>query len=300
MIQRARILTAMVDETTERGAGNLTVARVVARTGVSRRTFYELFESCEDCLLEAFEEAIERLAAVVVPAYEQPRSWRAKIRGALTAALECMARDPSMGRLLVVDSLGAGAPVVKRRAWLVDTAIDAVEEGRREPNSHGDLPFAAEGVVGGVLSVLHARLLEGDSGRLVELVNPLMSMVVLPYLGPAAARKELEGPVLVAPATTSRRGEDPLRELDMRLTYRTVRVLRALAVQPGSSNRQVGDGAEVGDPGQTSKLLARLQGLGLVENVADRSIRGAPNSWTLTHRGWEVQAAIGSNTTPPD
>lgn len=299
-IQRTRILTAIVDEASERGAGNLTVARVVARTGVSRRTFYELFESCEDCLLEAFDEAIGRLIAVVVPAYEQPRSWRAKIRGALTAALEWMAQDPLMGRFLVVESLGAGARVLRQRTWLVDTAIDAVDEGRNEPNSNGELPFAAEGVLGGVLSVLHARLLEGDSWQLVELVNPLMSMIVLPYLGPVAARKELEEPVAVASTTSARRRDDPLRQLNMRLTYRTVRVLRALAVRPGASNREVGDGAEVGDPGQTSKLLSRLRGLGLVENVADRSIRGAPNSWMLTHRGWEVQAAISANTTPPD
>jgi AcrR family transcriptional regulator len=291
----------MVDEAAERGAGNLTVARVVARTGVSRRTFYELFESCEDCLLEAFEDAVERLATVVLPAYEQSGSWRARMRRALTAALECMARDRLMGRLLIVESLGAGAMVLKRRAWLVDTAIAAVEEGRMEPNGHGELPFAAEGVVGGVLSVLHARLLEDDPGGLVELVNPLMSMIVLPYLGPAAARKELDGPVpLAPPAATATRRDDPLRELEMRLTYRTVRVLRALAAQPGSSNRQVGDAAEVGDPGQTSKLLARLQGLGLIENIADRSIRGAPNSWMLTHRGREIQTAITTNTTPPD
>ncbi len=287
----------MVDEATERGAGNLTVARVVARTGVSRRTFYELFESCEDCLLEAFEDAVERLATVVVPAYEQSGSWRTRMRRALTAALECMARDSFIGRLLVVDSLGAGAMVAKRRVWLVDTAIAAVEEGRSEPNGHGELPFAAEGVVGGVLSVIHARLLEDDPGGLVELVNPLMSMIVLPYLGPAAARKELDVPVPLAPPATTRR-DDPLRELEMRLTYRTVRVLRALAAQPGSSNRQVGDAAEVGDPGQTSKLLARLQGLGLIENAADRSIRGAPNSWMLTHRGREIQTAITTNTTP--
>ena len=57
-IQRARILAAMVDVVAERGAANVTVARVVTRSGVSRRTFYELFEDREDCFLAAFDQAV--------------------------------------------------------------------------------------------------------------------------------------------------------------------------------------------------------------------------------------------------
>ena len=293
-IQRARILAAMVDEVVERGAGNVTIARVVARTGVSRRTFYELFESSEECLLEAFQEAVDAVAAAVVPVYEQSGSWRARMRAALTAALGAIARDPRMGRLLIVESLGGGPRVAERRGRLMDTVIAAVGEGRHEAKSPGSLPFAAEGVVGGVFSVIQARLLEPEPERLVELVNPLMSMIVLPYLGPAAARKELEARAPILRSASSRRGDDPLRDLEMRLTYRTVRVLRSLAAQPGSSNRAVGHGAGIGDQGQISKLLARLHGLGLVENVAGGAVRGEPNAWTLTHKGWEVQAAIGA------
>ena len=271
----------------------MTVARVVARTGVSRRTFYELFESCEDCFLEAFEQALEQVAGAVLPAYALPGSWRARMRAAVTAALECIAADLRIGRLLVVESLGGGIAVVERRTWVLDRLIDAVAEGSHETKHGGELPFAAEGVVGGVLSVVHTRLLEGEPERLVELVNPLMSMIVLPYLGPVAARKELDVSLPESRATPSNRSDDPLRELEMRLTYRTIRVLRELAAHPGSSNREVGDGAGIGDQGQTSKLLARLHGLGLVENIAAGLVRGEPNSWTLTTRGWDVQAAIG-------
>src|SRR6202035_2490916 len=73
-LQRARILSAMVREVSERGAANVSVAHVVARSGVSRRTFYEIFEDREDCFLAAFEEAIDRTTAVVVPAFEQSGS----------------------------------------------------------------------------------------------------------------------------------------------------------------------------------------------------------------------------------
>jgi hypothetical protein len=82
----------------------------------------------------------------------------------------------------------------------------------------------------------------------------------------------------------------------MRLTYRTVRVLMAVAAQPGGSNRQVADESGIGDQGQISKLLARLHGLGLIENTGAGSVRGAPNSWVLTAKGWDVQGALARET----
>ena len=78
---------------------------------------------------------------------------------------------------------------------------------------------------------------------------------------------------------------DPLHGLEMRLTYRTLRVLSAIAAEPGVSNRRVADAAGVLDQGQISKLLARLERLGLVQNTADGQPKGAPNAWILTGRG---------------
>ena len=79
----------------------------------------------------------------------------------------------------------------------------------------------------------------------------------------------------------------------MRLTYRTLRVLSAIASDPGASNRQVAQAADVHDQGQISKLLGRLERLGLVQNTGQGQPKGEPNVWTLTPRGEEVERAIG-------
>ncbi|MGA9305249.1 MAG: hypothetical protein WBW31_07600, partial [Candidatus Sulfotelmatobacter sp.] len=60
---------------------------------------------------------------------------------------------------------------------------------------------------------------------------------------------------------------------------------------PGASNRQVGVDADVPDQGQISKLLARLERLGLVANVG-ASAAGSANAWRLTERGRAVHRAI--------
>ena len=302
-IQRARLLAAMTQVVSERGAANVTVARVVARSGVSRRTFYELFEDREDCFLAAFDDAIARIASEVVPAYEHPGPWRAKIRAALIALLQILDDEPGTGRLVIVETLGAGPKALERRRRVLAQVITAVDEGRREARTgDGPPPLTAEGVVGGVFSVIHARMLAGDRRALLKLAGPLMSTIVLPYLGAAAARRELDRPVPKAPArprpVNSR--SDPLRELPMRLTYRTVRVLMAVAALGGRgsypSNRQVADAAGIKDQGQISKLLARLKGLGLIEQTRRGPARGGPNAWALTKKGREVEDAITQQT----
>lgn len=301
-IQRARIVAGATEVVAELGYGGLTVAEVIVRAKISRRTFYEIFEDREECFLAAFDAALACVAEPVVTAYRGEGAWRERISAALAALLALFDAQPALARLLVVDALAAGPVALERRAAVLDALVRAVGEGRGVGRGRDPGPLAAEGVVGAVVGVLHSRLLDESRRKpLRALVAPLMSTIVLPFLGAAAAARELERP---APRTTangagSRRNPraNPLHGLDMRLTYRTLCVLCAIREQPGASNREVADGAGIADQGQMSKLLARLLNLGLIENGqparADGGrFKGEPNVWTLTARGAEVVEAI--------
>jgi predicted transcriptional regulator len=78
----------------------------------------------------------------------------------------------------------------------------------------------------------------------------------------------------------------------MRLTYRTLRVLSAIAHTPGISNRGAAEAAGVRDQGQISKLLSRVERLGLIRNTGAGQAKGAANAWTLTDRGAELDRAL--------
>jgi AcrR family transcriptional regulator/DNA-binding MarR family transcriptional regulator len=299
-IQRMRMLVALAEEVAERGAGNVTVAHVVARSGVSRRTFYEHFKDREECFLAAFDEAVQRVVGIVGAAYEQQSKWREQVRGGLTALLEFLDCEPGTGRLLVVETLGAGPKALERRQNVLVQIFKVVDRGRAEARKGQDPPpLTAEGVVGAVLSIVHTRMVdESSSPPLAELTNALTSMIVLPYLGPAAARKELERPIPKSARNGKSKSGNPLKDLEMRLTYRTVRVLMAIGAHPGVSNRRVADAAGVSDQGQISKLLARLDTLGLIENSGFGRAKGESNSWHLTERGREIEHAIREQTDP--
>ena len=78
----------------------------------------------------------------------------------------------------------------------------------------------------------------------------------------------------------------------VRSTYRTARVLTVIAANPGASNRAVASAAGIEDEGQASKLLKRLERLGLIGNMAQDREPGEANAWRLTARGVEVERAL--------
>jgi AcrR family transcriptional regulator/DNA-binding MarR family transcriptional regulator len=294
-IQRGRMLTAMMEVAGERGAANATVAHVVARSGVSRRTFYEQFTDREDCLAEAFEVAVGRAGERVLPAYMVARGWQARLRAGVAALLLFVDEEPDMGRLLIVEALGGGPRVLAHRGELLAGLVAVVDEGRALAKTQPP-PLTAEGVLGGAFALIHTRLLQRDPAPLTDLLGPLVGLIVGPYLGPAAARREIERPAPAFDHTARREHPDPLRGLDMRLTYRTVRVLVAVGADPGASNRRIADIAGVEDQGQISKLLRRLESLGLLTNTGQGHAKGEPNRWALTRRGEEVEQAIRAQT----
>jgi AcrR family transcriptional regulator len=293
-IQRARILMAAADAVGELGYARATVNEVIVRARISRKTFYDVFSDREDCVLALFEQALAEAGLLVREAYAQATSWRAGVRLALARLLRFMDERPASARLCLIETCGAGDRIQARRAEVLAELALVIDRGR-VPSGRGDelAHTTAEGVVGAVVNVLQNRLMRGDEQPLTYLLGPLMSIVVLPYHGPTAARRELQQPhppvqpdaALPAPLP------DPPQRLNIRLTYRTVRVLMAIADHPGASNREVAEVSGIIDQGQISKLMNRLERVELVENRGPGWESGTNNAWHLTPKGAHLERA---------
>lgn len=295
-IQRGRIVAAAVETVEELGYARMTVAQIIGRARVSRKTFYEIFGDREACFLAAFDHAVAQASLISSGAFKSESCWQAGIRSGLAQLLRLMDEEPGLARLVVVHAPAAGGMVQSRRREVLDELASFIDRGRGgtkldvQPRE-----LVAEGVVGAVLAVLHRRLLAVESEPLTDLLGPLMSIIVLPYLGAEAARRELalQAPEVRLDTASSRlaASRDPLEGLAMRLTHRTVAVLMYIAAQPGASNREIAEGSGIIDPGQTSKLLSKLAGLGLTENLTAGRQSGGANAWRLTARGAELERA---------
>ncbi len=294
-IQHSRLLVAVAATIDEFGFEQSTVTRIAARAKVSRRTFYELFENRETCLVALIDVVVERVERDLAAAGLEGLEWRERVRGGLWAILSFLEREPLLARIWVVHALHGGPQTLERREQVLARLAAILDEGRGEgPRGAECTLVTAEGLVGGALGVVYARLRSGDRRPLTDLLDELMGMIALQYLGPRAARREQRRPSPTPPpAVHSSRPSmgtehDPLDEVNMRLTYRTARVLQGVREHPGGSNREIADSAGIGDPGQVSKLLRRLEGLGLLENHGLGHAQGEPNQWKLTPLGGQV------------
>jgi AcrR family transcriptional regulator len=313
-MQRSRLLAAAVGAVEEFGYTDTTVARITERARVSRRTFYDLFDNREECLVAVLEGAVEQITAEISSANLNGLSWRERVRTGLWVILSFFDREPALARVCVVQSQRAGRGVLERRQEILDQLAGIIEEGRLE-GSPISAPGAltGQGLVGAVFGILYARLLRPEQEPLRDLLGELMAMIVLPYTSTQVARREQSRPVpapVSAPSATEERltatldSVESLAEIPMRLTYRTARVLQDLAEYPGSSNRQVSNRVGIQDQGQMSKLLARLERFGLIANGSSGAngapAKGEPNEWALTATGWKVTRSIRAHADNTD
>jgi AcrR family transcriptional regulator len=283
--QRARIIAATLALCREKGSQSVTVADITARAGVSRRTFYETYGDRHDCYLAVFEHSSATIAAAVAPACAAPARWTERLRGGVEALLDALASEPAAAHFCFVEALAAGPATLARRQELLAELSRLVERGRDQRSAQPPPPLAAEAAVGAAFSIIHSRLLEDGARRLGELLEPLMSALLVPYLGPDRTREEIARGKRQRAAPPARRALEPLAAgTPIRLTYRTVRVLAAIAQHPGATSREVAQIAEVPDQGQMSRLVARLAKLELIDNTAG-DLKHAPKSWVLTGTG---------------
>jgi AcrR family transcriptional regulator len=107
--QRAKLLEAMVQVVAEKGYAAATVADAVRVAKVSRGTFYELFESKQACLAEAYRLGVEVLDERIAAAVATADGWRGEIRLGLREYLRALNDEPRFARvhLLAWDALGS-------------------------------------------------------------------------------------------------------------------------------------------------------------------------------------------------
>ena len=320
--RRARILRAAVVEADEHGYASLTVGHIATRARVSRRTFYEMFDDREQCLLAVLVDIDRQVTAELQAAGLGGLPWGERMREGLWVVLRFFDRELVLARFVFVESARGDGQIAEYRERLLARVADAIAAGAEQSESApGEgLPLVTEGMAGGVVSIVSTRLAHtgwratGAPGNdtpagapLRDLHGELMGLIVLPYLGPEAAREERARPApvdplpapLPVPEPGSKAGDrylasDPEqpRASSLRITYRTALVLEAIAREPGVSNLDVARRAQINDQGQVSKLLSRLQRHGLAQNTGRGQAKGAPNEWRLTPAGEELEQSI--------
>jgi AcrR family transcriptional regulator len=188
--QRARIVSALTEETVEKGYRAVTVADIVSRAGIARNTFYENFSSKEDCFLAASEFGLKEALRRVVEAAGKVDSWPSRVSFGLSAFLHYVATEPALARTCIVEALSAGPAAIERYESSIQAFVPLFRMGRKV-SAHGEeLPETLEEtIVGGIFWIVYQGIIAGKTGEIEELLPELAEFSLTPYLGAEAARR---------------------------------------------------------------------------------------------------------------
>jgi len=183
----------MIEVVAERGYPETRVVDVIGVAGVSRKTFYELFDSKEDCFLAAYDVLLGNLLGEATDAFESRsgNSWAERIAAALERLLRHLAEHPAEARFAIVEVLAAGPKALARRDAALRQFAGFLEAGRSETSF--ELPgITSLAIAGGINELLYSEILHGAIARLPGRLPDLMFWVTLPFLGPEGATAERE------------------------------------------------------------------------------------------------------------
>ncbi len=190
--QRERLIAGLAEAVAENGYAGTTIAHITRHAAVSRRTFYEHFDSKDACFVAAYEVVMEQLRERVDDAYEGQDEWPQALRAGLAAMLAFLAAEPNLARLSMVEALVAGPVVVERYDAAIHSLVPYLEAGRegRSPEVLARLsPSTEEALVGGLVSLISRRIIADRAAELEQLLPDLVEFTLTPYLGTSEAAK---------------------------------------------------------------------------------------------------------------
>jgi AcrR family transcriptional regulator len=180
---RRRLFQAMIETVSLRGYDRTTVSRVLSVAELEEAVFSEHFRDKRDCFWQALDELIGRAERAALELLEIDAPWAERVRVGLARLLQALAANPSAARVLLVEMLGAGPEACERRRQALAVLTSLMEQGREQSESAAKLPpQTSEAIVGGIVSILHRRALQGETAELGDLSADLTYFALLPYL----------------------------------------------------------------------------------------------------------------------
>jgi AcrR family transcriptional regulator len=162
----------------EKGYQATTISDIARVARVSKTVVYTHFRDKEDCLLELYSRATDRVLEVVraaqEDAHEEGLSWRDRLRAVIAAYFEALASGPAVAWASLVEVQAAGRSALTLRREVLERYVDlltavADELARDHPGEvrpvERRLILAA---VGGINELMLARVERGDAEHLPD------------------------------------------------------------------------------------------------------------------------------------
>lgn len=160
--QRMRLFGAMVACVAQQGYPATTVADLTRASGVSRRSFYDLFADKEACFVSTLEAILEGAMGLVLPE-DREGSWEDRARRDFHVFTRSLDAQTAASKMCLVDAYAAGPRAVELVERMIIAGETLLRQRYDESPDRSELPaeiFTA--MVGGVLEIFRRRVRVSD------------------------------------------------------------------------------------------------------------------------------------------
>jgi AcrR family transcriptional regulator len=192
--QRLRMMLAMIEAVGQNGYRATTVADVIARARVSRKTFYQHFANKQDCMLSSADLVSAEGMRRVERAYREAEGQSERVQAGLLALFAAAIENPAALRLNMIEIAAVGPAGIERRErsalYYEGFMRDALE---LVPGAETVSGVTVKALVGGLSRVLYSHVVSGRHAETPALVADLVNWTTSYYPTPRAIFRQAQG-----------------------------------------------------------------------------------------------------------
>jgi AcrR family transcriptional regulator len=172
--QKFRLRIALSTLAADSGYDSVTVRALIRRASVSTSTFYNHYESVEDCLASIVGATIRNCVEEIRSGRDRDGDGLGHLRAAIRHFMERLGEEPELTQAVFVEAFAAG-PQVQDEMSAALAEFEAVLAATLEmaPSPAAGTTHLAIGLVAGVVGIVRKTALTGRAGELSGLTDEL-------------------------------------------------------------------------------------------------------------------------------
>ncbi|WP_341258435.1 TetR/AcrR family transcriptional regulator [Gordonia malaquae] len=191
--QRGRLCLALIDITAEVGFHSLSINSIARRANVSKKAFYEQFQSLDDCFADALRAcvgvAVTEIDKAVAAEGPGLPPWQRLLDISISAYLDTLASEPGAARVMHTEAASVGPISADARLQMVAIFADRMRvlseiAETQDPTGIRPRERSYEYFVYGLDGTVWAHLATRTPESLPELAAPIVSAARALFLRP--------------------------------------------------------------------------------------------------------------------
>jgi AcrR family transcriptional regulator len=179
--RRQRLVAAAFDLAGTRGAASLGVGEVCAAAGLTKRYFYESFESIDQLGAAVVDHAIDAMVERTAP--YQPGTMGGSVHAGIKAFIDALLDDRRLARVLITETQSGG--LSRYRGRIVDVAVASLipldQLSDTETLDHRRfIAYAQIGALGEICLAWHQGVVTMGRDELVDQLVDLFARIAPP------------------------------------------------------------------------------------------------------------------------